>query len=216
MQRSEVVIFFVKALLIYVVWYLLYDLWILPDGSLDLWLSEHIVSVGGSILYALGFEVYAGGRIIGLAGTNMLEIIDGCNGIEVIGLFIGFVVAYPGLTKNRLVFIPLGIFVLYLTNVIRILVLAVIQKHIPSIFDITHDYSTTAIFYLVVFLMWVVWVNFGAKHFWGKTDELSAGATSDDDASSDATSANTTSANTISADANSIATDASLKPDSSK
>jgi len=167
MQRSQVISFFLKALGIYVAWYVIYDLWMLPDGTVDLWLSEHIVSLGGGLLAALGFDVFAEGRIIGLAGTNMLEIVDGCNGIEVIGLFIGFVVAYSGLTRNRLLFIPLGILVLYLTNVVRIIVLAITQLHAPSIFHITHDYSTTAIFYLVVFGMWVLWVNFGDRPFWG-------------------------------------------------
>lgn len=172
MQRSEVIMFFAKALSIYIVWYLIYDLWMLPDGRVDLWLSEHIVRVSGGILSVLGFDVFASGRIIGLVGTNMLEIIDGCNGIEVIGLFIGFVVAYPGIMQNRVVFIPIGIFVLYLTNVLRIVVLSIVQLHAPSIFTVTHDYSTTAIFYLVVFGMWVVWVNYGSKPFWGRrTDE---------------------------------------------
>jgi exosortase family protein XrtF len=173
MQKSQLVLFFAKALGVYVLWYILYDLWILPDGRVDLWLSEHIVSLGGSMLAGLGFDVYAQGRIIGLAGTNMLEIIDGCNGIEVIGLFAGFVLAYPGRSLNRLIFIPAGILVLYLTNVVRILVLAITQLHAPGIFTITHDYSTTAIFYVVVFLMWVVWVNFGSRSWSGSNSDKS-------------------------------------------
>jgi hypothetical protein len=31
----------------------------------------------------------------------------------------------------------------------------------PAMFDITHDYSTTAIFYLVIFVLWMVWANLG-------------------------------------------------------
>jgi exosortase family protein XrtF len=168
MQRSEVVVFFAKALAIYVVWYLVYDLWMLPDGRVDAWLSEHIVRVSGALLSGMGFDVVASGRIVGLVGANMLEIVNGCNGIEVLGLFVGFVVAYPGRTENRYWFIPLGILVLYVTNVVRIVVLAITQLHVPAIFDVTHDYSTTAIFYAVVFVMWVFWVNYGARNFRGE------------------------------------------------
>jgi exosortase family protein XrtF len=182
MQRSELILFFAKALGVYILWYILYDLWILPDGRVDLWLSEHIVSLGSTMLAGMGFEVYAQGRIIGLAGTNMLEIIDGCNGIEVIGLFAGFVLAYPGRALNRLLFIPAGILVLYLTNVIRILVLAITQLHAPAIFDITHDYSTTAIFYVVVFMMWVVWVNLGGRNWTGGATVTGDDAGEDSDA----------------------------------
>lgn len=54
----------------------------------------------------------------------------------------------------------LGIGVIYLVNILRILVLTITQAYYPQFFDFTHDYSTTAIFYLFIFLLWVVWVNF--------------------------------------------------------
>ena len=186
MQRSEVVQFFVKALGIYILWYFVYDLWMLPDGRVDAWLSEHIVVVSAGLLSGMGFDAYASGRIVGLLGANMLEIVNGCNGIEVLGLFVGFVVAYPGRTVNRVLFVPIGMLVLYVTNVVRIVVLAITQLHAPGIFDITHDYSTTAIFYAVVFVMWVVWVNFGARDFLGGRGEGGQGVGASDVGSSNA------------------------------
>lgn len=163
MQRSEIVVFAVKALSIYIGWYLLYDLWLLPDGRLDEALSVHIVNLSSSILSVFGLEAATFGRIIMLPGTNGIEIVDGCNGIEAIGLFVGFVVAYPGEAWKRYVFIPLGIFIIYVVNVSRIIVLTVTQLKWPAFFDFTHDYTTTSIFYIVIFLMWVVWVNWGSK-----------------------------------------------------
>ena len=148
------------------------------DGRVDLWLSEHIVALGGTMLTAMGFEVFAEGRLIGLARLEHAGIIDGCNGIEVIGLFVGFVVAYPGRNLNRVLFLcPSVFFVLYLTNIIRILVLAITQVHAPGNFDITHDYSTTAIFYLVVFGYVGGWVNYGERRFFGGPDDASNGGT---------------------------------------
>lgn len=161
MQRSEIAIFAAKALFVYIGWYLLYELWILPDGSLDEWLSLHIVQVSGWIVSSLGYDVVYGERIITIIGANGIEIVNGCNGLEAIGLFIGFVLAYPGNALRRAAFIPLGIFFIYLVNIFRIVVLTVTQYDYPTIFDFTHDYSTTTIFYVAIFLLWVVWVNYG-------------------------------------------------------
>ena len=33
------------------------------------------------------------------------------------------------------------------------------QEWAPQFFNFTHDYSTTTIFYLVIFLLWMLWVR---------------------------------------------------------
>ncbi|TVQ75470.1 MAG: hypothetical protein EA363_00510, partial [Balneolaceae bacterium] len=156
-KNREIMLFILKALGVYVVWYALYHLWLLPDGRLDEYISRNIVSVTATLLQVIGYEVFAFDRIVGIARANGLEIIDGCNGIETIGLFIGFVLAYPGNTIKRWLFIPTGILIIYLVNVARIFVLAIIQYHWYSGFQMIHDYTFNLIFYLVVFAMWVVW-----------------------------------------------------------
>lgn len=162
--QSEVGKFLLKVIGIYLCWYAIYELWLLPDGSLDEWLTINIVSVSAGILEIAGYEFYASGRLIGVGESAGIYLADGCSGIAAIGLFIGFVVAYPGKWIPRISFIATGIGVIYLVNIIRIVILAITQAHWPSIFDITHDYSTTAIFYLVIFVLWMVWANLGDKH----------------------------------------------------
>ncbi len=161
MQNNELIRFAAKALGIFVAWYLVYDLWILPDGRVDHALSLHIISVAGGIMEAFGFEPWYAGRVMGLPGANGIEMVDGCNGLEALGLFVGFVLAYPGPAKARLWFIPLGLFLIYAVNILRLIVLAWTQLSAPGLFDFTHDYSTTAIFYIVIFAMWVWWANLG-------------------------------------------------------
>ena len=53
---------------------------------------------------------------------------------------------------NRAYVSILGIVIIYLVNVLRIATLMLMQEWAPQFFDITHDYSTTTIFYLVIFL----------------------------------------------------------------
>ena len=161
--KSKVGIFLLKALGIYLGWYLLYELWLLPEGSLDHWLTTNIVSVSAGILQYLDYNVYATGRLIGVGETAGIYLADGCSGIAAMGLFVGFVVAFPGQWIPRIAFIVLGTGIIYLINILRTVVLAIIQQQYPSMFDFTHDYSTTAIFYIVIFALWMIWVNLGGK-----------------------------------------------------
>lgn len=158
---SEPVKFVLKVLVIYIVWYLVYEMWLLPEGSLDRWVAVNIVETTAGILKLFSYDVYTAGRVIGLDTAPGILLVDGCTGISAIGLFIGFIIAYPGKWVPRLSFIVIGIGVIYLVNIIRIAVLAVTQVQWPEFFGFTHDYSTTAIFYLVIFALWIIWANLG-------------------------------------------------------
>ena len=160
---SEPVKFVLKVLVIYVIWYVLYELWLLPDGSLDHWIATNIVETTAGILHTLGYDIYSTGRLVGLGEAPGILLVDGCSGISAIGLFIGFVLAYPGRWIPRISFIIIGIGIIYLVNIIRIAVLTVTQVQWPEFFAFTHDYSTTAIFYLVIFGLWVIWANLGER-----------------------------------------------------
>lgn len=159
--QSDVAKFLIKVVGIYLCWYLIYELWLLPEGSLDEWLTKNIVSVSAGFLKSFSYDIYASGRLIGINESPGIYLADGCSGISAIGLFVGFIVAYPGEWIPRISFIIVGIGIIYLVNVIRIITLAIIQVRWPSMFDVTHDYSTTAIFYVVIFILWMIWANLG-------------------------------------------------------
>lgn len=159
-MNSPIVNFIVRALGFFTIWYLLYDLWLLPAGDLDQWLSLNIVKVGAGWLELFGFDVFAFGRVMGINGFAGVEIVDGCNGITAMGLFLGFIFAYPGDWKNKMSFSMLGLCLIYLINLFRIIILATTQANYPALFDFMHDYSTTTIFYLFIFLLWMIWVNY--------------------------------------------------------
>lgn len=159
-QRS-IGLFLAKVLAVYVVWYVVYDLWLLPDGSLDRWLSLNVAGMSGSLLSLFGFDAVAQGRNVLMSGVPGVRVVNGCNGLTTIGLFIGFVVAYPGAWARRVGFVVFGIGVIYVTNVLRVAGMVAVQKYAPSLFDPLHGFGMTTIFYVVVFALWVVWANWG-------------------------------------------------------
>ena len=162
-STKAVITFLAKGVAAYGLWYIAYDLWLLPDGRLDAWLSFHVVETSGMVLSTLGQNVFTDGRLIQLAGTPGLKVVNGCNGLTTIGLFIGFIIAYPGTTVRRLLFIPLGALVIYASNVVRVSTLAIFQRHWLEAFEWVHGLGAPTFFYLVVFGLWVLWVNFGGS-----------------------------------------------------
>tara|TARA_R110002096_G_scaffold170131_12_gene342303 strand:- start:29768 stop:30286 length:519 start_codon:yes stop_codon:yes gene_type:complete len=161
-MKSPTLKFVLTALGIFVVWYIVYEKWLLPDGRLDEWLSLNIIGNSAGIIKWFGYDVYTVNRIIGIGEYSGIEVVDGCNGISAIGLFLGFILAFPGPWKNRLSFSVMGIGIIYIINVLRIITLTITKVEWPAFFDFTHDYSTTTIFYISIFFLWMIWVNYNS------------------------------------------------------
>ena len=162
-STRRVFAFLGKAVAIYALWYVAYDLWLLPDGRLDRWVSVSVVEISRSFLDLLGFAARAEGRGLSIPGTPGVRIVDGCNGLSTIGLFVGFVLAFPGTPLRRTLFLPTGILVVYLSNVTRIVLLLLLQLYYPPGFDFVHSLGAPTFFYLVVFGLWMLWANYGGR-----------------------------------------------------
>jgi len=173
--KSDIAKFLIKALGIYLIWYLVYDCWLLPDGRLDLWMASNVASVCAGVLHSMGFDVYVAGRMFGIGEAPGIWLADGCTGISAMGLFVGFIIAYPGRWTARIAYIITGVGIIYFVNILRNTTLAVTQVYWPAFFEVTHDYSTTAIFYIVIFCMWIFWANYGDTPLFAKNENSSAG-----------------------------------------
>lgn len=68
---------------------------------------------------------------------------------------------FPGPWKHKLWYIPVGLVIIEWTNVVRIcgILLMLIQWPGPNTFHLAHDYVFKVFFYLIIFLMWVIWVE---------------------------------------------------------
>lgn len=92
------------------------------------------------------------------------KIIEGCNAISVIILFISFVVAFSGKLKPTLFYILGGSIFIYILNVFRIAVLCVLMYHFPEQQFVLHGVIFPLFIYGAVFILWVIWVNKFSKY----------------------------------------------------
>ena len=103
------------------------------------------------------FSVYFQNKIVA-------QIVEGCNSISVIILFVSFIVAFSGGLKNTLVFIFGGSLLIYIMNVIRIALLTVLVYYFPNNLHLLHSILFPLIIYGLVFILWVIWVNKFSKY----------------------------------------------------
>lgn len=87
------------------------------------------------------------------------RVIEGCNSISLIILFIAFIVAFSGTLKATLLYVLSGSIFIYVVNVLRIALLTVLLHKYPSKVGLLHDLFFPAIIYGTIFLLWVLWVN---------------------------------------------------------
>jgi len=83
----------------------------------------------------------------------------GCSGLKQMIQFALLMLVFPGPWKHKLWFIPLGVLVMHLTNLFRMVGLAVVMNNWPQYWDFSHDNLFRPFFYLIIFLLWVWWVE---------------------------------------------------------
>ncbi len=87
------------------------------------------------------------------------RIVEGCNAISVMILFVAFVIAFAGKFKKTLGFIILGVLLIHILNIIRISALGYFLYHKPEQEHLFHGVLFPLVIYGFVFLLWIVWVT---------------------------------------------------------
>ena len=87
-------------------------------------------------------------------------MVEGCNAISVIILFLAFIFAfYKG--GKTFVFAGVGVLILHLMNILRIAAINIVAIELSAEdFKIAHDYFFPAIIYGTVVVLWLVWIKF--------------------------------------------------------
>ena len=161
--------FLVKAVLLYFSWEILYTYVLGENGPVDEFFTSTLSEISAWYFRTVGYEgteVYVYERQPGInayfilmKGTSVVQIEDGCNGLILMVLFAGFIIAFPGDWKKKLWYIPLGTIAIYVLNLIRIQVLIYNILYFHSSFQFNHKYTYTIAVYGCIFAFWILWVN---------------------------------------------------------
>lgn len=94
-----------------------------------------------------------------------VEVSPGCTSLKQWIHWVFIMLLFPGPWRHKLWYIPAGILVIHFVNVVRIIGLSILLVPWSKHFDFLHDYIFKTFFYLMIFIMWVVWVEFFAHKY---------------------------------------------------
>lgn len=89
----------------------------------------------------------------------LVRIIEGCNAVSVMILFIAFILAFSKGFVKTLGFILVGLLIIHVLNVLRIALLTIGILKYPEYKHILHGVIFPLVIYGTVFILWIVWVT---------------------------------------------------------
>jgi exosortase family protein XrtF len=113
----------------------------------------------------LGFDTYTGQHESELSMKFFVgdvyasRIVEGCNSISIIILFLAFIIAFSGSLKATVIYGLVGTIIIYIVNLFRILLLSLFMYKYPEYQYFLHNIFFPGVIYGTTFILWIIWVN---------------------------------------------------------
>lgn len=164
-RNNKIIRFLIIAAALYISWLLIYYYLIKGYTNWDYQLNYNIVYLAHKF-----FSFFGTSTIIDIESDHVVLLLDSgnyrgiwvgdeCNGFKLFSIFSIFIMAFPGRIKTKLWYIPLGLVIIHLANVLRIMALVWINNHYPSYLDFNHLYTFTIFVYSIIFGLWYFWAK---------------------------------------------------------
>ena len=128
----------------------------------SIWFVEHVLGID--------FTAVDQNSTMYFPNNGFIAVNRSCSGFKQMLQFGLLMLVFPGPWKHKLWYIPMGIFIMHLTNLFRITGLSVVIINWPDYWDFSHDYLFRPFFYVVIFSLWVIWT----ERFRGSTKKTKA------------------------------------------
>lgn len=89
----------------------------------------------------------------------VMNVFEGCNGINVMVVFASFLFAFGGRLKKLVLFLMGGLLVIYVANLGRVFMLYYVAEYWNDYFYYIHKYVLTAFLYVITFALWWIWIE---------------------------------------------------------
>jgi exosortase family protein XrtF len=128
-------------------------------------LTANVANQTASLLNMFGYNVIAvqneSEMSIKLFVSNeyIARVIEGCNSMSIIILFVAFIIAFSGENKIKFIYIVVGSAIIYTINIVRISFLTIMLYKFPDEQIVLHNLVFPGIIYGTIFLLWVIWVQ---------------------------------------------------------
>ncbi len=166
--KKNIRIFFLKLFALIVGWECLYMFILKPLRIPDKMLTNFIASCVTSWMkfffyFSPGIicvenPMYSNAMIM-QNGRPLFTIEDGCNGLDLILIYLVFIILLPSSLYRKIIFGIGGIITITVANIIRCVLLYWIYIRHPQLFEINHHYLFTIAMYLLIFFGWILFIK---------------------------------------------------------
>ncbi len=128
-------------------------------------LTNLVARQSATLLEAFGYETamefnsLRKGMFITIENSYAVNIVEGCNAVSVIILFVSFVISFAEKFKKTFLFLLAGAVLIYVVNILRIALLAIALYEFPDYQEVLHSVIFPGVIYGMVFILWIVWVR---------------------------------------------------------
>jgi exosortase/archaeosortase family protein len=92
--------------------------------------------------------------------TNAVWVVNTeCTAVMIMIVFTSFIVVYPASVKAKGIGLLLGVPVIFTANIMRLLLMAIIDRYKPSFSTFFHDYLWQVVFIIMVVFLWMLWMD---------------------------------------------------------
>ncbi|MEH6537872.1 MAG: exosortase family protein XrtF [Psychroserpens sp.] len=168
LKYKSVVKFILTFLTVYVVFTMAYKLYLdFSDGSKYYpdYITNLVANQSEMLIDVFGYDAvtkpHANETSMKLIVNHkfVARVVEGCNSVSVIILFMSFVIAFADKFKPTFLYVLSGSVLIYSVNLLRIAILSIGLYNYPWRKDILHTVIFPMIIYGMVFLLWMFWVN---------------------------------------------------------
>jgi len=171
---KQIRLFLGKAFLLFVVWKIIYNVFLYDAKYLDRALTAHVGNASVTLINSLGaMNGFVSKRemtdndnlgilkdevsVIYHNDKVVLNIANVCNGLELMVLYIGFIICMPSRFLRKFLYIILGLIVLDGINILRCVGLIYLREYYAIYFQFAHHYLFNAMVYTGTFIMWILY-----------------------------------------------------------
>ena len=129
-------------------------------GELEMYMAYQVFLPSAWIdKHLLGYDIFTSDTTIYFRDHGAIVVNGSCSGLKQFYQWTFLMILFPGPWKQKLWYIPLGIVVIHIVNILRIVILSVVLMNWPDQWHFTHDWILRPFFYVVIFALWVIWVE---------------------------------------------------------
>ena len=126
------------------------------------WLADTVYSSSAWIdahIFRMDIVLYFKNIIHFNANNTAFNVNESCSGFKQMWQVLVLFLFFPGPWKHKLWYIPAGMFAMFLVNIFRIVGLSFAMIYLPHHWDFIHLWILRPVYYLVLFILWVIWVE---------------------------------------------------------